>query len=226
MCRISKFSNYYVISILIFFQVQNWDRWDSQQGRDSCLKINKYYGIFKISNFKISSNLTIPNWLMTRQKHKCTFTLICTQENTVGCPIASIIHDWHIICAYIHLMRALAQLIYLSINNVEFKWIHMWGLRNNIFPVDTFTSKHFKFLSLKAEKKVWKLQYRAGHMHVDKSYSYIYKIQSRIFWKYIFKRRKKGTWKKTLRTFWEQGGQRRPLDQRSVILSLIYKYRI
>ena len=35
-----EFSKYYVIFILIFFNVQNWD---SQQGRDSCLKTNIYY---------------------------------------------------------------------------------------------------------------------------------------------------------------------------------------
>ena len=41
-----------------FFNVQNWD---SQQGRDSCLKINKCYVTFKLSNFKISS-LIIPKY--------------------------------------------------------------------------------------------------------------------------------------------------------------------
>ena len=40
----AEFSKYYVIFILIFFNLQNWD---SQQGRDSCLKINKYYVIFR-----------------------------------------------------------------------------------------------------------------------------------------------------------------------------------
>ena len=35
----------------IFFKVQNWD---SQEGRDRCLKINKYYVIFQ--DFQISSN--------------------------------------------------------------------------------------------------------------------------------------------------------------------------
>ena len=44
MCYIFE---YYVIFILtFFFNVQNWDL---QQARDSCLKINKYYVIFKNS---------------------------------------------------------------------------------------------------------------------------------------------------------------------------------
>ena len=39
--QIFEFSEYYVTSILIFFNVQNWD---------SCLKINKYYVIFRKFN--------------------------------------------------------------------------------------------------------------------------------------------------------------------------------
>ena len=45
-----EISKCYVIFHFYFFNVQNWDR---QEGRDSCLKINKY---FEISNFEISSN--------------------------------------------------------------------------------------------------------------------------------------------------------------------------
>ena len=64
-CRI--FEYYEVFILIFFFNIQNWD---SKQSRDGCLKINKYYIIFEISNFEISSNLTIPNFLMTCQQHK------------------------------------------------------------------------------------------------------------------------------------------------------------
>ena len=49
LCRIFEFSKYYLIFIcFVFFNLQNWD---SQQGRDSCLKIYKYYVIFlKVEN--------------------------------------------------------------------------------------------------------------------------------------------------------------------------------
>ena len=48
------------IYFCFFFNVQNWD---SQQGRDSCLKINKYYVIFrKFDTYQIA-------FLMTCQRH-------------------------------------------------------------------------------------------------------------------------------------------------------------
>ena len=46
---IFEFLKNYVIFILIFFNVQNLD---SQQDRDSCLKINKYYVIFENSTIR------------------------------------------------------------------------------------------------------------------------------------------------------------------------------
>ena len=56
-------SNWWIFRIftqpipIFFFKVQNWD---SQQRAETAA----------ISNFDITSNLTIPNWLMTCQKHK------------------------------------------------------------------------------------------------------------------------------------------------------------
>ena len=50
-----------------FFNVQNWD---SQEGRDSCLKINKYYVIFR--DFLASRFCQIA-FLMTCQQHWSRF---------------------------------------------------------------------------------------------------------------------------------------------------------
>ena len=46
MCRIVDFRILRNVYFDFFFNVQNWD---SQQDRDSCLKINKYYVIFENS---------------------------------------------------------------------------------------------------------------------------------------------------------------------------------
>jgi hypothetical protein len=57
-----EISKYYIFfDFDFFFNVQNWD---SQEGRDSCLKTNKYYVIFLTSRFRWIA------FLMTCQQHK------------------------------------------------------------------------------------------------------------------------------------------------------------
>ena len=56
----SNFRNITEYLFWFFFKVQNWD---SQQGRDSCLKINKYYVIFE------NSTHTKLDFLMRNQGH-------------------------------------------------------------------------------------------------------------------------------------------------------------
>ena len=79
-----KFSKYYVIFILIFFNVQNWG---SQQGRDSCLKINKYYVIFrKFDTYQIAFLMT---W-----KIKVSLTIVFCWYNCL---------DWLVIKILLHI---------------------------------------------------------------------------------------------------------------------------
>ena len=64
--KISNGKHTYILILISFQQFQHTKlRRLTEQGQ---LLENKQ--IFEISNFEISSNLTIPNWLMTCQKHK------------------------------------------------------------------------------------------------------------------------------------------------------------